>query len=139
MSMFDDTFASVFRFRNNEVADSESESWEKLEDDHPFSKLQLVFWGEKIEDDAKQWRGESQSSTGVENDEDDDIGPGCYVLNLDDDLQLKNSKMWVRQDYIRIYDYCMTRYEEGPHTVRETPRSVVITGQPGIGLFFFPQ
>ena len=63
-----------------------------------------------------------------------DIGPECYGLDLG--IELRHSELWVRQDYIRIYDYCSERYEEGPTCVSDTPRSVVITGQPGVGVFF---
>jgi hypothetical protein len=118
------TLASVFCNK------SDSQSWKKLKRGHEFSNLRLAFWGKKVEDDARQWR-ESQSA--VEDDDDNDIGPGCYVLNLD--LELRCSKMWVRKDYIRIYDYCTRRHEEGPRYGREKARSVVITGQPGVGKF----
>jgi hypothetical protein len=85
----------------------------------------------KIEDDAQRWRG---SQPAMEDDVDNDIGPGCYVLDLN--IELKCSKLWVRKDYIRIYDYCTMRHEEGPRYVKQRARSVVITGQPGVGVSF---
>jgi hypothetical protein len=69
----------------------------------------------------------------MEVDRTNDIGPECY--GLDPGIDLKNSELWVRQDYIRIYDYCSKRHEEGPTSVTKMPRSVVITGQPGVGVF----
>ncbi|KAF8489067.1 hypothetical protein F5888DRAFT_1872903 [Russula emetica] len=53
------------------------------------------------------------SSPTVKVDDNNDIGRDCYVL----DLGIKLSK----------------RYEEGPSSATEMARSVVITGQPGIG------
>ena len=103
--------------------------WSKLKDDDPLSRLCSKYWGEIIEDEAEQWR----RSHSTVDDPTNDIGPGCYVLDLGIKF-LYPSKLWVRQDYIRIYDYCR---EEAP-TATEDSRSVVITGQPGIGMFKFP-
>jgi hypothetical protein len=112
--------ASVFCYR------SASASWSKLEDDHKLSQLCSKYWGKNIEDEAKQWHS---SHPTVKVDRDNDIGPDSYVLDL-------GIELWVRQDYVRIYDYCTKRHEEGPSSAAEEPRSVVITGQPGIGVFF---
>lgn len=118
------TLASVF---NRQTA---LDSWTKLEDDDPLSELQAKYWGQKIEDEAKGWH---MSHPAVEVDEDNDIGPDCFVLNLGPNL--KHSKLWVRKDYIRIYDYCSKRYNEGPNSIVDRARSVVITGHPGVGVF----
>jgi hypothetical protein len=32
-----------------------------------------------------------------------DIIPGCYILDLG--IHFEFSKIWIRADYIRIYDY----------------------------------
>jgi hypothetical protein len=104
--------------------------WSKLEDDHELSQLCSRFWGEKIEDEAKQWR---KAHSTVKVDPTNDIGPECFALDLG--IELECSKLWVRQDYIRIYDYCSKRHEEGPSCASERAYSVVITGQPGIGVF----
>jgi hypothetical protein len=119
------TLASLFHLR------SASASWSKLEDDHLLSRLRSTFWGKKIEEEAKEWR-ELQPT--VEVDPTNDIGPECYGLDLVI-KPIKCSELWVRQDYIRIYDYCSKRYEEGPSSVGQKARSVVITGQPGVGVF----
>ena len=118
------TLASVFRDR------SDSTSWSKLKDSHPLSQLRSKFWGEKIEEEAKQWR---KCHSTVKVNRTNDIGPECYGLDLG--IELKCSKLWVRQDYIRIHDYCSKRHAEGPSSATEMARSVVITGQPGIGVF----
>jgi hypothetical protein len=117
------TLASVFRHR------SDSASWSKLDDCDPLSQLLSKFWGKNTEEEAKQWR---MSHSPVKDDPINDIGPNCYGLDLD--IELRGSKLWIRQDYIRIYDYCSKRYEEGSTSVTEMARSVVITGQPGTGV-----
>jgi hypothetical protein len=104
--------------------------WSKLEDDDPLSRLCSKFWGENIQDEAEQWC----KSHSTADDPTNDIGPGCYVLDLDID-KLTHSKLWVRQDYIRIYDFCTTQHAELPSSARVDPRSMVITGQPGVGAF----
>jgi hypothetical protein len=115
---------SVFRDESN------SAPWTKLKDNDAYSLLHSKYWGNKIDEEAREWR-ELQPT--VEVDRTHDIGPGCYGLHLG--VELRDSELWVRQDYIRIYDYCSQRYEEGPTTTSERPRSVVITGQPGVGVF----
>jgi hypothetical protein len=107
-----------------------SASLSKLEEGHRFSQLCSKYWGKVIEHDAKQWR-KSHSSVKVNHTV--EIGPKCFGLDLG--INLKCSKMWVRQDYIRIYDYCSERHEAGPSSATERARSVVITGQPGVGVF----
>ena len=82
--------------------------WCKLEDDDTFSQLHSKYWGKKIEDEAEQWHKLNPTV----DDPTDDIGPGCFVLDLD--IECYPSKLWVRQDYVRIYDYCRKRHAEGP-------------------------
>jgi hypothetical protein len=108
-------------------------SWSMFEDNHNLSQLHAKFWGKKIEDEARQWR---ELHPDVKVDNDNDIGSDCYSLDLG--VGLRRSKLWVRQDYIRIYYYCNKRYERGPTSVTQTARSVVITGQPGVGVFLSP-
>jgi hypothetical protein len=116
--------ASVF------LSEGAPASWSKLSGDHKLSRLFSKYWGKDIEHDAKQWR---KSHSSVRINPTVEIGPECFGLDLG--IELRYSRMWVRQDYIRIYDYCSRRHEEGPSSVTEAPRSVVITGQPGIGVF----
>ena len=115
-------FASLFS--DSGVADS----WSKLDDSHKYAWLRRKYWGRNIEDEAKQWR---RLHPTVENNPANEIGSKCYGLDLA--MELKCSKLWVRQDYIRIYDYCVKRHQEGPSSAEERARSVVVTGQPGIG------
>ena len=111
------------------IVKSGLKSWSKLDNEHIFSQLQSRFWGKKIEDDAKKWRDLHPS---VKDDPTNDIGPDCFELDLG--IGVPGSRQWVRQDYIRIYDYCSKRHEEGSSSKRKMARSVVITGQPGIGV-----
>ncbi|KAF8506812.1 hypothetical protein F5888DRAFT_1798045 [Russula emetica] len=93
-----------------------------------LASLRSKFWGKNSEEEAKEWR---ELHPIVNDDRTDDIGPGCYGLDLG--IKFKCSKLWVRQDYIRAYNYCRERHEEGPSDETEMARSIVITGQPGIG------
>ncbi len=117
------TLASVISNRDAEA------SWSKLGDDDDLSRLRSKFWGKKIEDESREWR---KSHPAVKNDVDNDIGEGCYALDLG--IELKCAELWVRQDYQRIYDYCVEKHAEGPTSARRMARSVVITGQPGVGV-----
>jgi hypothetical protein len=102
--------------------------WSKLRDDKPLSQLHSKYWGKKIEDETEQWRIKNPTVDDPAN----DIYPGCCALHLGVDTVTSN--LWVRQDYIRIYDFCRDRYAKGPSSKTERPRSVIITGQPGIGV-----
>jgi hypothetical protein len=107
----------------------DSKPWSKLQDNEPLSQLPSKYWGKSIEVEAKQWR---ESHPTIVDDPANDIGPGCFMLDLGIDSY--PSKLWVRQDYIRIYDYCTARHASGPLTTG-IRRSVVLTGQPGVGAF----
>ena len=61
---------------------------------------------------------------------DDDIIPGCYVLDLGI-AGLPFAKIWIRAEYIRIFNYLQAYYDR-PRMNNLAP-AVVITGQPGIG------
>jgi len=106
-----------------------STSWSKLPASHTLSQFWFKYWGKSIEDEAEQWRG----SNPTVDDSTNDILPGCFALDIE--IKHRPQKLWVRQDYIRIYNYCRDRHTHGPSSETEIPRSVVITGQPGIGLF----
>ncbi len=108
----------------------DSASWSKLGDDNVFSRLRSKFWGEKVEDESRKWR---ELHPDVKDDVDNDIGEDCYALDLG--IELTCAELWVRQDYKRIYDYCVERHAKGPTSARRKARSVVITGQPGVGVF----
>jgi hypothetical protein len=109
---------------------SESKSWSKLENQDPLSQLRSKFWGKKIENDAKKWRNLQPT---VKDDPANDIGQGSYGLDLG--IDISGSQLWVRQDYIRIYDFCSKRHEKSLSSKVKRAHSVVITGQPGIGVF----
>jgi hypothetical protein len=73
MAHVNSTLASVF------IDKSDSDSWSKLKNHHRLSKLRSKFWGEKIEDEAKEWRNLQPT---VKDDPTNDIGPGSYGLDL---------------------------------------------------------
>jgi hypothetical protein len=66
---------------------------------------------------------------------DDDFIPGCAILNIDID-RLPFPKIWIRAEYIRIYNYLESR-ETPPRIDNHIPPAAVVTGQPGIGEFSF--
>ena len=66
-------------------------------------------------------------------DKDDDVIPGCYMLDIGIE-GLEFSKMWIRAEYIRIFDYIQAFFKK-PGIPPGRPPCAVITGQPGIGVF----
>jgi len=51
-----------------------------------------------------------RTNSTVEVDRTNDIGAECYGLDLG--ITIKCSTMYVRQDFFRIYDFCVTQHEE---------------------------
>ena len=83
--------------------------------------------------DVKTDRGETTDNDEMWDDFsdlDDDIIPGCYMLDID----LKGfpyPKIWIRADYIRVFNYLQVVYDRP--RLHDIAPAVVITGQPGIG------
>ena len=76
----------------------------------PLTKLHTKFWDKSIDEDRSKWENE-QRGVGVPMEaEGSDVGPGCFILDINIDSAL--SGLWVRQDYIRLYDGCNTYFNE---------------------------
>jgi hypothetical protein len=79
-------------------------------------------------DESEDGMNEHQGS---EDNKDNDIIPGCYLMDFG--LEgLGNRRIWVRADYVRIYDYAEFHYNKKSYPPNQAP-SMVVTGQPGIG------
>ena len=91
-----------------------------------LSKLHSQYWSKNINAD-------DQTSEQLPDVDESEVVRGCFTLTIrlpgkDKDF----SKLWVRKDYIRIYDHC-----EGYGTkIRHKPPSAIISGQPGVGECF---
>jgi hypothetical protein len=145
--------ASVIGTRPEVLA--EWESFRVLPDLQP-AKWHAEFWGKSIADDEQKWR-DAQSPTSLEGSElgnegrhggngdesmdvdmsegvdlDDDVMPGCYFLEIDIE-GFPYPKIWIRAEYIRIYDALEAHYQKRSYPY--VAPGAVITGQPGIGEF----
>ena len=124
--------------------------WPKIDDYQPFAQLHKKFWGISMLHEEQQWRNsqqpipavgdelETKDRTAVDFDVNDvgaDVIPGCYVLNIDI-KGLDRSKIWIRADYIRVYNYLET-INDGTSEAEGVAPGAIITGQPGIGEFPF--
>ncbi len=87
-----------------------------------------------MKDEESEWR---KSQIGIDKDKDeitdmdDDIISGCYALEIGI-LSMPVSHLWIRADYIRIFNFFQTFYDERAKPMAKAP-SGVLTGQPGIG------
>ena len=63
----------------------------------------------------------------------DDIIPGCYILDFD---MFESRKLWIRADYIQVYDSLEAYYNKTIATLGPSP-AAALTGQPGIGEVLF--
>ena len=122
----------------------------KLNKNDPLAKLHANFWPTIIKDRDEHSGVDDREDTGDDDDigidatedtddedkkdesDDGEVGSGCHILNIR--IPEIHTKVWVRKEYIRLYDYC----NEYVHSQRENmePLSVVIFGQPGIGESF---
>ena len=122
--------------------------WESFKADPGSSPSQwhIKFWGKIID---TQPSASMEGTSGLENegrDEDeimdvdtsegvnldDDIIPGCHFLHIDI-KKFPYPKIWIRAEYIRIYD-ALEAYYNQPSYPYLAP-AAVITGQPGVGEF----
>jgi hypothetical protein len=137
--------------------------WPKLLDSEPIAVLHHKFWGKpgaigngkqttpEKDENEKEIGGRyyervvEDEATSVDDNEDEriddgDIIPGCHVLNLDLGLNEKTQfpeykKIFVRADYVRIYDYLQNYFDRIMAHKRHRPPGAVVTGAVGIGEF----
>ncbi|KAI0293194.1 hypothetical protein BC826DRAFT_1015722, partial [Russula brevipes] len=107
--------------------------WNRLEPPDPYSQLHSKFWGVDIAASRRDWwRSQTGKITMGENEIDEE----SFALDLDIP-NFQRSRFWVRKDYVRIYDYCNKYFEDAREHLCMAAPSVVITGQPGIGKFYW--
>src|SRR6266850_1404516 len=114
--------------------------WIALKDYKALSQLHTKYWGKPIQGNELELQTPSEGQPMDEDEDQSEVGSGCFTLDFDIPL-LRISKLLVRQDYIRIYDYCNTHYNDvwsysEPGRPPPSAPSVVITGQPGTGECF---
>jgi hypothetical protein len=125
-----------------------SQPWDKVDDNHRFSEFHAKFWGKSMDDEEREWldlnahsRDDSTDDDVIiddgddgdtDTDEDGELIPGCFELEISPNPVLDDvSKIWIRADYIRVYEYAEARYDLCYR--RRKAQAVVVTGQPGIG------
>lgn len=126
--------------------------WPKLGGDECLSQLHTKFWGKSMQVEELEWKksqppipAAGDDGLGSEDqlmhvdfdvsDVGDDVIPGCYVLNIGIS-GLERSKIWIRADYIRVYNFLET-IDDGTSKAKDMAPGAIITGQPGIGEFLF--
>jgi len=109
--------------------------WDLADDDLPVTLFHKKFWGKSMKDEESEWRKSQmmidQPEDMYDDERDDDIISGCYALDLNIPRMLVTS-LWVRADYIRIFDHFQAFYDEYASPMEITPCGV-LSGQPGIG------
>jgi hypothetical protein len=123
------------------------EPWKKLKDDNRFSKFHAKFWGKSMVDEEREWLnlkiqspdhddvikddGYDEDTDDTDADTDDEFISGCYELDINPNPVSGVSKIWIRADYIRLYNYTEFRYDLCYK--HHKAQAVVLTGQRGIG------
>ena len=97
-----------------------------------FSLHSTISIGTKtMKEEEEEWKTAAMDAS-VDSDgdgPDGDIGNGCYVLDIGLN-GIEPSKIWVRADYIHIYDELEIWLNDEP---MEKAPSAIVVGQPGIG------
>jgi hypothetical protein len=102
--------------------------WLELQSDELLSNFHAKYWGKSILDDKREWL---EVQDGGHRMDTDDV-PTNFALYIRVD-GMQPSSLWVRKDYMLLYDECMAYFSRPSVKSSTTPPSVVITGQPGIG------
>jgi hypothetical protein len=103
--------------------------WIKLEADEIFSMLQAEFWGKDILEEKRKWQ-ETQTEA-HQMDTDEALANFAFPFDME---SADVSNVWVREDYVLLYDECTTFFADPDNKkFRRRPPTIVITGQPGIG------
>jgi len=95
------------------------------------SVLHAKYWGVTIDHDEAEWVGAHGQL--MENDG-SEVVRGCFTLDLPSDGRTL-SRLWVRKDYLRIYDNCHSHCQHVWDN-RLLPPIAIITGHPGVGECF---
>ena len=125
----------------NSIIPEDVPQWIRILDSESFAQLHAKFWGADLQEEETRWR-KTQSEDGpmnvdvdnetAEEDEEDETGPGCYILSLPW-MRDTTKTIWIRQEYIRVYDFCEEYLKFCRNNKLQASPSVVVTGQPGIG------
>ena len=111
---------------------------QKQDDKTDVSQLHAKYWGVSINQDESEWvdaHGEL-----AENDPDgSEVVWGCFALKFlpSDGCLAPMKDIWVRKDYLRIYDGCDNHCQRCWGDRRLLSPTAIITGQPGVGECFF--
>jgi hypothetical protein len=117
------TLATVVHSDEQNIADWISH---KAPLDTPLTQFHAKFWGVEEEGGLSD-NMEVEDSTA----DDHEISPRCYVLDIG--IRGVEDKIWVRAEYIKMFEYAEKFYAESlPNPLSPC---LVITGQPGIGEF----
>jgi len=103
-------------------------SWPKLTSDKALSMFHAKYWGKGILEDKRKWLETQNGGHRMDTDE----APANFALYFNI-AGLNPSNLWVREDYMLLYDECMAYFNRPRVKSSAMPPSVVITGQPGIG------
>jgi hypothetical protein len=97
------------------------------------SQFHSEFLGMSMAVEESKWRSTQQSVSTLESDgyrmDIDQINPGCYMLDIGiQRLPFKFQTIWIRTEYIRIYDNVQHCHGESSRRVCYFPRYSLETG-----------
>ena len=115
------------RYEGKAIDDDDNETMEEYEGkgkDNSIDEDEGKGKGRAIDNKAMEEDELEDQAT----DEDEDDIPGCYPFSVG----IEDITVWIRADYICVYEALEDYYENAMKRSGRTP-SAVVTGQPGIG------
>ena len=73
---------------------------------------------------------DTDTEEGIDHGSDEHFIPGCHVLDVE---PFPEGEIWIRAEYIRIFDYIFPYFENDRSLNYRKPQVIVLTGQSGIG------
>jgi hypothetical protein len=125
--------ARVWRMRRKN-GERHSHRYEGQPEDEDEGRYEGKGKGRAIDEDEGKGRAidkddnETMEENELEGVADEDDIPGCYPFSVG----IEDITVWIRADYIRVYNALEDYYKKAMKRSGRTP-SAVVTGQPGIG------
>jgi hypothetical protein len=83
------------------IPEEDFKGWRKLNSSEPLARLHAKFWGRGMPEE-NEWRDDDPTGSEVCVDDEDDIRPGCRVLDIDNEAIVELKEIWVRVSVFTI-------------------------------------
>jgi hypothetical protein len=120
--------------RSEERMDCDNGEDGELDDGEDMQEDEDVVIEEEEEEEEEEYEWNEEEWKSEEENINIDLIEGCHALNID--IAGIETSIWVRAEYIRLFDHIANLYYTDLSQERTQQKStcVIVTGQPGIGI-----